>query len=142
MTTPALPTRARSETTARRVGFVIITAVFALLALNAWAQVAEVVLRRATMPLALSLFQLSSGAAAYAASVGTFRRRPWAWKASLAWGLITAVMIASLEALLDLPPDSRGGLVTGAISCLLVGGGLALYLRSVIKPETRGSTPA
>jgi hypothetical protein len=130
-TTPATPVT--HESTGRRVGFVFITAIFALLALNAWGQVAQVVLRRNTMPLALSLLQLVSGAAAYAASVGTFRRRPWAWKAALAWGLITAAMISSLGSLLDLPPEARGGLTLGSLSCLMIGGGLALFLRSVIR---------
>lgn len=133
MTTATPATTRAPEPTPRRVGFVIITAVFAFLALQAWGEVAQVALRRNRLPLALSLLQLVSGGAAYAAAVGTFRRRPWAWRAALAWGIIAGVLVLSVGPLLDLAPEERRGLVMGSLSVLMVGSGLALYLRNTIK---------
>jgi hypothetical protein len=115
------------------VGFVIITVLFAFFALQAWGEVARVVLQRASKPATISLLQLFGGAAAYAAAIGTFRRRPWAWRASIAWGLLTTALLMSLGPLLDLPAEARPGLAISAVSILLLSAGLALYLRSVIK---------
>jgi hypothetical protein len=122
-----------AESPGRRIGFVAITVLFAFLTLEAWGEVVEVAIGRDRQPLSLSLFQLFGGAAAYATAIGTFRRRPWAWRTALAWGLITAVMLLSLGTILGLPAEESKGIAMGAVAVLMMGAGFALYLRSVIK---------
>lgn len=132
-TTPA--TQRAGETRGRRIGFVIITVLFAFLTLEAWGEVIQVAVGLDRQPLALSLFQLFGGGAAYATAIGTFRRRAWAWRTALAWGLVTAVMLMSLGPILDRPAEESRGIAVGALAVLMMGAGFALYLRSVIKPR-------
>ena len=132
--TNATPEMSRAtESTGRRIGFVIITILFAFLTLEAWGEVVGVAIGRDRQPLTLSLFQLFGGAAAYATAIGTFRRRPWAWRTALAWGLITTALLLSLPTILDLPPEGRKGITMGALAVLMMGAGFALYLWSAIK---------
>jgi hypothetical protein len=132
-TTPAA--QRAGETKGRRIGFVLITVLFAFLTLEAWGEVIQVAVGRDRQPLALSLFQLFGGACAYATAIGTFRRRPWAWQTALAWGLVTAAMLLSLGSIPDLPAEESRGIRMGALAVLMMGAGFALYLKSVIKPR-------
>jgi hypothetical protein len=134
--TGATPAAQRAgETKGRRIGLVIITVLFAFITLQAWGDVIQVAVGRIRQPLALSLFKLFSGAASYATAIGTFRRRAWAWRTALAWGLVTTLMLMSLGTILDLPAEERRGIGMGAFAVLMMGAGFALYLKSVIKPR-------
>jgi hypothetical protein len=103
--------------------------VFAVLALNAWVQVALALLGRSDDPLELRLLQTVVGLAAAAAAWGSWTGARWAPAAALLYGLVTAGMLVALVPLLDLGPDARGGLWTGAAAVLIFGLWAAWYLR-------------
>ncbi len=127
MTTPVTPHP-------RRLSLLIITVVFALLCMVQWGEVVRAGLGLDSDYRILTLLKLVSGACAYAAAVGTFRRRPWAWVASLLYGVVTAVLILAVGPVAGLDAEERKGLIWGATSMLLIGAGLALYLRNVLRP--------
>ena len=114
---------------ARRGIRVALAVIFALLALNAWAQVALTAIGRTNDPPALFTLQFLGGAAAAAAAVGIWRNARWAPAAALAYGVVTAGMIVALEPILDLGRDARSGLVTGAAMVLAFSALSAWYLR-------------
>ena len=109
-----------------RIAFAVI---FALLALNAWAQVLLTAIGRSDDPAALFTLQFLSGAAAAAAAAGIWRNARWAPAAALAYGVITGCMIVALESILDLGRDARNGLVVGAAMVVLFAALSAWYLR-------------
>ncbi len=117
----------------RRIGLTIVSIAFALLCLVQWGTVVRVALGFDYEPRLLVLLKLLSGAAAYAAAVATVRRRPWAATAALIFGIVTATLILSVGPLVGLDPAARRGLIPGALSMLLIGTGLALYLRSALR---------
>ena len=80
-------------------------------------------------PPALLALQTLVGAVGTAAAVGSWRERRWAPIAALAHGATTAAMLLSLEPVLGLPREARGGLWTAAAFVLLFGTGAAWYLR-------------
>ncbi len=121
----------------RRVGLFIVIIAFALLTLNSWGQFVMAALGQMRQPRLLTVLHLVGGAAAYAAAYGTWRRRRWAAWASAAWGVILAVLIFAVGPTSGMPPEERRGLIPGALSVLMIGGGLALYLRNAIRPPTR-----
>lgn len=104
--------------------------VFALLALNAWAQVILALADRSSDPAPLMLAQALVGLAAAATAVGSWRVRRWAPAAALAYAVVGATMIASLDLMLDLPPGAHVGLLTGAAIIFLFGAWAAWYLRA------------
>lgn len=123
----------------RSVGRIACAVVFALLALNAWAQV---VLALATDPddlPVLTILQALVGAAAAAAAWGSWSVARWAPVASLLYGLVTAGMLISLEPMLDLGAEARRGLWLGAGIVLLFGLWAAWYLRRDL--ARRGTLP-
>lgn len=99
-------------------GRTALAAVFALLALNALAQVALALLGRADDPGPLVLLQTLVGLAAAAAAWGSWTGARWAPLAAAAYGVVVAGMLLALEPLLDLGAESRGGLRLGAASLL------------------------
>ena len=99
-------------------GRVALAAIFALLALNALAQVALVPLGRSDDPGPLVLLQALVGLAAAAAAWGSWTGARWAPYAAAAYGVVVAVMLLALEPLLDLGAASRGGLRLAAGSLL------------------------
>ena len=116
--------------TAARRGFRIAFAIiFALLGLNAWAQVLLTVAGRTGDPPALFILQFLSGAAAAAAAAGIWKGARWAPVAALGYGIITACMIAALEPILGLEREARTGLWIGAVMVLLFSALSAWYLR-------------
>jgi hypothetical protein len=129
------------ESTPRRVAFVIVATIFALSCLSSWGQVVMGALGRGGEPRPLLLLHLLAGGAAYAASVGTMRRRPWAWVAALTWGIVISALILLVGPLVGLDAEERRGLWFGASSTAMIGGGLALYLRSVIRPRETAPAP-
>jgi hypothetical protein len=111
---------------------VVLAVVFALFALNAWAQVALVPLGRTDDPPALTALQALVGAAGAAAAWGSWVGGRWAPVAAALYGLTTAAMLAALGPLLDLDPEARGGLWGGAAGVLLFGLAAAWYLRRAV----------
>lgn len=103
--------------------------VFALLALNAWAQVILTLTGRSSDPWPLVILQTLVGATAATAAVGCWRVKRWAGAAALGYGVVGATLVAALGPLLDLAPEDRAGLVTGALVVLLFGLWAAWYLR-------------
>ena len=108
---------------------IALAVIFALLALNAWAQVLFTALGLSDDPAALVALQVLSGAAAAAAAIGIWGGARWAPVAALAYGIITACMIVALEAILGLGSDARGGLLVGGAMVLLFSILAAWYLR-------------
>ena len=124
----------------RRVGIVVATTLFALFCLNSWTQVMGKLFGFANEVPILAIWHLFVGGAAYAAAVGTLRRRPWAWQAAFVWTITMSTLIISLGPILKLDAEERMGLPAGAIAVLLLGTGLTLYVRSAT--GTRAGTPA
>ena len=128
------------EARGRRIGIVVVTTVFALFCLSSWWQVIAKVLGIGGEVPIVALWHLFGGGAAYAAAVGAFRRRPWAWQAAFVWAIAMSSLIISLGPILMLDEQERMGLPAGAIAVLLMGTGMALYLRSAIRRPA--GTPA
>ena len=110
----------------------VLTVVFALLALNAWSQVVLAAADRDGDPLVLMLLQTAVGAAAAATAWGSWKMRWWAPHAAIGYGVVTAAMLLALDPLLDLGPQARSGLWTGAVVVLLLGSIAAWYLRRAL----------
>ena len=117
---------------------VALAVLFALLAVNAWAQVVLVPLGRADDPAALTALQALIGAAGAAAAWGSWAGARWAPAAAVLYGLVTAGMLVALTPLLDLGPDARGGLWMGAAAVLLFGLWAAWYLHRAL--SARGAS--
>ena len=113
----------------RSRGRIALAAVFALLALNAWAQVALVPLGRSHDPPALMALQALIGGAGAAAAWGSWTGARWAPAAAVGYGIVTAAMLVALTPILGLEADARGGLWVGAAAVLLFALGSAWYLR-------------
>jgi hypothetical protein len=116
----------------RSRGRVVLALVFAVLALNAWAQVLLVPLGRSGDPTALTALQALVGIAGGAAAWGSWTGTRWAPAAAVLYGLVTAGMLVALTPLLDLGPDARGGLWTGAAAVLLFALWAGWYLRRAL----------
>ena len=117
-------------------GRIVVAIIFLLLALNAWLQVAFVPLGRSDDPTALTLLQALVGATAMLAAVGSWSGARWAPVAALSYGVVTGAMIVLLGPLLDLEPGARNGLWFGALVVLVVGAGLAWYLRRSLRASS------
>ena len=113
-------------------GSLVLAVVFALFALNAWAQVALVAVGRSDDPPALTGFQALVGAAGAAAAWGSWIRARWAPSAAIAYGVATAAMLVLLAPLLDLGAEARGGLWIGASAVLVFALSSAWYLRRLV----------
>lgn len=107
----------------------ILAVVFALLALNAWAQVVLVLVGRSGDPGLLTALQALVGALAALAAWGSWTGARWAAGAAVIHGLVTAGMIVALGPILGLDADERGGLLVGAAVVLGFGLFAAWYLR-------------
>lgn len=110
----------------------VLSVVFGLFALNAWVQVVLALADESSDPVPLTVLQFLVGGAAATAAWGSWRERGWAPLAAIFYGAITAAMLVALVPLLDLGPEARGGLWTGAVMMLLVGIVAAWYLRRAI----------
>jgi hypothetical protein len=107
----------------------VLGVLFVLLSLNALSQGAARLAGASHDPTPLAALQLCIGVAALAAAWGSFQLRRWAPLAALAHGVITSAMLVSLESMLDLPRESRGGLWSGATVILAFDVWAAWYLR-------------
>jgi len=117
----------------RTPGQIAVTVIYALLALNAWAQVILVPLGRSGDPPLLTTLQFLIGAAAAVAAWGSWSATKWAPTAIVIHGLTTAGMLAGLGPMLDLPGDARPGLWIGAGAVILWSLVFAWYLRRVVR---------
>jgi hypothetical protein len=107
----------------------VLAVVYALLALNAWAQALLPLIGRSDDPPALTAWQALVGATGAATAWGSWRGARWAPAAAIVHGLVTAGMLLSLAPLLDLPADAVNGLRTGAALVTLFGVWTAWLLR-------------
>jgi hypothetical protein len=115
---------------ARRPASIILTAVFGLLALNAWGQVLLVAFGRSGDPRVLTMLQFVIGLTAVATAWGSWRQTRWAPGAAIAYGATTAGMLAALPSLLQLPADARMGIWTGGAAVMLFALLCAAYFRA------------
>lgn len=113
----------------RGAGTIILSFVFVLLAANALVQGLGALVGWRDDPTRLIAFQLASGSTALAAASGTWRGARWAPYVAAAYGVITAVMIASLGPMLGLDDAERAGLPAGAAAVFLVALCLAWGIR-------------
>lgn len=113
----------------RGVGTIILSFVLVLLAANALVQGLGALVGWRDDPARLIAFQLASGSTALAAALGTWRGARWAPYLAVAYGVITAVMIASLGPMLALDDAERAGLPAGAAAVLVVALCLAWGIR-------------
>lgn len=114
---------------ARSRGRILLTVVFTLFGLNAWAQVINAAIGGGDDPMALIILQTLVGAAGIAAAWGSWRGARWAPAAALMYGAVTAAMLASLGPLLDLAQEEMRGIWVGAAAVLLFGVWAGWYLR-------------
>ena len=122
----------------RPLGRRVLAMVFALLALSAWWQVVNDVTGANDSPRFLTFLQAIVGAMAAAAAWGGWKGARWAPAFALLYGVIAGGMVASLGPMLDLPPESRSGLWTGATIILVFGLLTAWWLRrSLIRERAR-----
>jgi hypothetical protein len=100
----------------RRPGLLLLTGVFALLALlDAW-QLLEAAPGEHSDPPGLLVTHGITGALAGVAAVGIGRARPWAAWVTVCWGAATAGMLMVLGPVLREPPETWGALRTaGAV---------------------------
>ncbi|HKO15973.1 MAG TPA: hypothetical protein VJU87_07020 [Gemmatimonadaceae bacterium] len=109
----------------------IIAVLFAVAAVSDLRQIADAFGAGAAPPT-LGIEHALVGAAALAAAVGFWRAARWAGTAALAWGVLAAIMIASLPAILpagDIPRAAWPGLAIGSVVVLLLAAGAALLAR-------------
>lgn len=114
----------------RRTASIILSVVFGLLALDAWVEVLLAALRRSDDPLTLTALQIGIGLTATATAWGTWRRARWAPSAAIAYGAVTASMLAALPSLLQLPAEARRGIWSGGAAVMVLALLCAAYLRS------------
>ena len=110
-------------------GRMILAVLYALLALNAWAQVLVAPFGMSDDPPALMALQALIGACGAAAAWATWTGSRHAPAAAALHGTVTAAMLVALVPMLDLGPEARGGLCTGAAATLLFAAWAAWYLR-------------
>jgi hypothetical protein len=108
---------------------IILSVVFGLLALNACGQVLLVALRSSDEPPTLTVLKTGIGLTAAATAWASWRRARWAPAAAIAYGVITASMLAALPSLLRLPADARLGIWTGGAAAMLFALLCAAYFR-------------
>jgi hypothetical protein len=108
---------------------IVIAGLFVLLGVNAWFEALDALFAGGGDPPALIALQTVVGATAAAAAWGAWRGARWAPLASVSYGIATAGMLVALVPILDLPPESRPGIWSGAALVLLFALAVAWYLR-------------
>lgn len=119
---------------------VVLAVVFALLAVNAWWQVANDVMGSNDSPPTLTALQTIVGATAAMAAWGSWIGARWAPLVALLYGLIAGGMVVGLGPMLDLPAESRGGLWMGAAMILAFAVLSAWWLRRSLQRERARET--
>jgi hypothetical protein len=127
----------------RPIGFTILAVVFGLASASAFGEVVNYLLSRSEDPLALFAFQLATATTGLLSAVGIWRRALWAPLAVLSYGVVTATLVSLLGPMLDLAPEERSGLWTGAAAILVFALLSAWYVHHVARraslsaPEAR-----
>lgn len=125
----------------RSRGRMVLAVVFALLALSAWWQVVSDVMGTNDSPPILTGWQVLVGAMGAAAAWGGWTGARWTPLFAALYGVVAGAMVASLGPILDLPPESRKGLWTGATLVLVFGLWSAWWLRrSIHRDRARGAS--
>ena len=112
----------------RTVGQIIVAALFALLAVNAFKEVFW-----SDSPLPLRIWQAIVCAIAAAATWGAWIGARWSAALALLYGLVAGAMIVALGPMLDMPVEERGGLWVGGAIILVFALICAWYLRRVTR---------
>lgn len=118
-----------------RIGAPIVAVIFGACWLNAWLQAGRDLVGIDSNPMPLTLLQLVSGAAALAATLGAWTRRPWAPVAAVLYGIVTGIMIIAVGPLLGLAAEERQALPAGAAAILVTALVLAWYLRRITRHQ-------
>jgi len=103
----------------RKPGQIAVAVIYALLALNAWAQVVFALGGELSDPPILIVLQSLIGIAGTAAAWGAWAGTRWAAYAVAINGVITATMLVSLDPILGLGADARSRLFI-AVAAVLV----------------------
>ena len=106
--------------------------IYALLALNAWAQVALALRGDLSDPPILIALQSLIGIAGAAAVWGIWAGARWAPYAVVIHGLITATMLVALDPILGLGANARSGLFLAAAAVLVWTLLFAWYLKRLV----------
>jgi hypothetical protein len=114
----------------RSLADIVLTAVFLLISVNAWSQVALVMLGHASTPL-LTTMQILVGGSASAAAWGSWIGARWASSAALAYGLFAAAMLWALPLVFESGSGARPDFSAGAVGIALFAVVAAWYLSRV-----------
>lgn len=127
MSGPATPDDRPSASGRAAPGFAgrLLGVLFGLSAASDLVQVAGVLAGRVSQPATLATEHALAGLAGAAAAVGLWRGARRAAGAVAAWGLFTTVLLLTLPAVLDLPPEARPGIWLGAAITVLVAAAVA-----------------
>lgn len=124
------------DTKARRRISIVLSVAFGLLALEAWEEVLLAVLHRSDDPPMLTALQFGIGLTAAATAWGSWRRARWTWGAAIAYGAITAGMLAALPSLIGLPVEARRGVWIGGGAVMVLALLCAAYFRSEARRQS------
>lgn len=102
----------------RKPGQIALALIYAVLALNAWAQVFLALRGELSDPPGLIGLQALIGIAGTAAAWGAWAGTRWATYAVVIHGLTTAIMLVSLDPILGLGADARSRLFIAAAAVL------------------------
>lgn len=122
----------------RRPLAIVQAVVFGLLALNAWAQAASILLGRSDDPPVLAGLQFLVGAAGAATAWGIWSQAAWAWIAAIAYGVVTAGMLLMLPSLIALPAEALTGIRSGAAVVMI----FALLCAAYVYRAAGSSSPS
>jgi len=123
----------------RRPVTIIQSVVFGLLAINASWEVVTAVFGAEDDPTPLVMMQCVVCIVAAATAWGIWRQAAWAWKAAIAYGVVTAGMLLTLPLLLELPAEARSGIWGGAAGIMLFAVLCAVWLRYDAKRRAASS---
>jgi hypothetical protein len=119
----------------RSVGRIVLAAVFILLSLNAWKEVASAMIGDSESPALLTGLQALCGVIAAAVAWASWAGARWAPAVALLYGVVAGGMVAGLGPMLDLPAEARGGLWMGAAIILAFALVSAWWLRRSLRRE-------
>jgi peptidoglycan/LPS O-acetylase OafA/YrhL len=105
----------------------LLVVLFALLALDGFAEATRHFLSPTDVPPALFWLQLVAGSLALASAVGLWRRARWGSVVIIAWGIEVAAMLVLLAPILDLDAQASAGLWPGAGVMLVIAALCAWY---------------
>jgi hypothetical protein len=105
----------------------LLVVLFALLALDGFAEATRHFVSPNDVPPALFWLQLIAGSLALASAVGLWRRARWGSAAIIAWGIEVATMLVLLEPILNLDAQASAGLWPGAAVMLVIAALCAWY---------------